>query len=103
HRRACVEAALERRDVDGLGVRAERLEGHRLLHVRAAQLSHAHVDRHLAALEGRPALGPGTRACPLLPAAGGLAGARTFAAPHALAGAPAPGSRRDAVQPDALL
>ena len=51
---AGVEAALERDDVDRLGVGAEGLEGHRLLHVRAAQLSHAHVDRHLAALEVRP-------------------------------------------------
>ena len=37
-------------EVDGLGVRPERLERHRLLHVRAAQLAHPHVQRVLAAL-----------------------------------------------------
>src|SRR5437763_3781152 len=80
-----VEATLECRDVDWLGVRAKWLEGHRLLHVRPAQLSHAHVDRHLAALEGGPALGPRARARPLLPTAGRLARARAFATPYALA------------------
>src|SRR5438309_4171037 len=82
--RAGIEAALERVDVDGLRVRAERLEGHRLLHVRAAQLSHAHVDRHLAALEGGAALGARARARALLPATGGLACAGAFAAADAL-------------------
>ena len=103
HLGARVEAALERGDVDGLGVRAEGLEGHRLLHVRPAQLSHAHVDRHLPALEARPALGARARAGALLPAAGGLAGARAFAAADALARAAAAGGGREAVQPDALL
>ena len=51
--RARVEARLEVGQVDRLGVRAEGLEGHRLLHVRAAQLAHPHVDRVLAALEAR--------------------------------------------------
>src|SRR6266851_2751854 len=100
--RARLEATLERRDVHGLGVRAEGLEGHRLLHVRAAQLSHAHVDRHLAPLEGGPALGARARARALLPTSGGLARARPFSTPDALTRAPAPGSRREAVQPDAV-
>ena len=49
--------ALEVRDVDRLGVRAERLERHRLLLVRPAQLAHPHVDRHLPALEAGAVLG----------------------------------------------
>ena len=47
---AGVEARLEVAKVHGLGVRPERLERHRLLHVRAAQLAHPHVDR----VSGRP-------------------------------------------------
>ena len=54
---AGVEALLERRDVDGLRVRPERLERHRLLHVRAAQLPHPHVNGVLATLEPGPRLG----------------------------------------------
>ena len=61
------------REVDRLGVRPEGLERHRLLHVRAAQLAHPHVDRVLAALEARPLLGARARAGALLAAAGGLA------------------------------
>src|ERR1019366_1005611 len=98
-----LEAALQRGDVDRLGVRTEGLEGHRLLHVRPAQLSHAHVDRHLTAFEGRSALGARARARALLPTAGGLAGARAFAAPDALAGTTAAGRGRQVVQADALL
>src|ERR1035441_2600808 len=79
------------------------LEGHRLLHVRPAQLSHAHVDRHLTAFEGRSALGARAGARALLPTAGGLAGARAFAAPDALAGTTAAGRGRQVVQADALL
>src|SRR6478672_8518878 len=63
--------AIKRGDVHGLGVRAERLERHRLLHVWPAQLSHAHVDRHLAALEVGPPLGARARARALLAAARG--------------------------------
>src|SRR5271166_6855125 len=103
HLGARVEAALERGDVDRLGVGAEGLEGHRLLHVRPAQLSHAHVDRHLPTLETGPALGARPRAGTLLAAAGGLTRAGPFPAPYALAGTPASGSGREAVQPDALL
>src|SRR5208337_4461460 len=77
------------------------LEGHRLLHVRAAQLSHAHVDRHLPALESGTAFGAGACARALLPAPGGLARARPFAAADALARAPAAGSGRQVVQADA--
>ena len=99
---AGVEAALQRGDVHRLGVRAERLEGHRLLHVRPAQLAHPHVDRHLAALEARPALGARARAGALLAAAGGLARARALAAADALARAAAAGRRMQVVQADAL-
>ncbi len=85
HRRAGLEARLEVDQVDRLGVRAERLERHRLLHVRAAQLAHPHVNRVLAALEPGAALGARARAPALLAAAGGLAGARALAAADALA------------------
>src|SRR3712207_2314310 len=44
HRGAVVEPRLEVGEVDRLRVRAERLEGHRHLLVRAAQLAHPHVD-----------------------------------------------------------
>ena len=54
HRSAGLEARLEVGEVDRLGVGAERLERHRLLHVRPAQLAHPHVDRVLAALEAAP-------------------------------------------------
>src|SRR6266403_4278071 len=69
HLGAGVEARLEVTDVDRLRVRAERLERHRLLLVRAAQLAHAHVDGHLPALERGPPLGARARARALLPAA----------------------------------
>src|SRR5665213_2263410 len=98
-----LEARLEVDEVDRLGVRAERLERHRLLLVRAAQLAHPHVDRHLAALEAGAILGAGARAVALLPAARGLAGARALAATDALAGAPAAGRRPQRMQPDPLL
>src|SRR5579859_448207 len=67
--RAGLEPLLEIADVDRLGVGAERLEGHRLLLVRAAQLAHPHVDRVLAALEVCAALGARARAPALLAAA----------------------------------
>src|SRR5205807_3440848 len=97
------EAGLEVGHVDRLGVGPERLKRHRLLHVRAAQLAHPHVDWHLTALEAGPALGAGARAVALLAAAGGLAGARPLAAAHALAGAARAGRRLEVVQADALL
>src|SRR6187200_1142671 len=82
---ACVETLLEVGDVDGLGPRAEVLEGHRLLHVRTAQLAHPHVDRVLAALVGGLLLRAGPGPVALVAAAGGLAEARTLAAPQPLA------------------
>src|SRR5450759_4897462 len=100
---ARVEAALERCDVHRLGVRAKGLEGHRLLHVGAAQLSHAHVDRHLSTLERCAALGARARTGTLLATTRGLPRARAFAAPDSLARAPAAGCRCEAVQADALL
>src|SRR5258707_13918084 len=103
HLGAGCEALLQGGDVDRLGVRAEHLDGHRLLHVGAAELSHAHVDRHLAALEVGPALGARARARALLAAAGGLAGARSFAASDPLARPAADGRGREAVEPDPLL
>src|SRR4051812_43681508 len=70
---AWVEARLEVLHVDRLRVRAERLEGHRHLLRRPAQLAHPHVDRHLAALEARTVLRARARPRALLAAAGGLA------------------------------
>src|SRR5207248_11770935 len=80
---------------------AEGLERHRLLHVRPAQLSHAHVDRHLATLQARPALGARAGAGALLPAPGRLAAARALPAPDPLARATASRGGGQAVQPDA--
>src|SRR5215208_87887 len=80
HVGALVEARLEVLQVDRLRVRAERLEGHRLLLVGAAQLAHAHVDGHLPALEARAVLRARARAVALLAAPGGLARARALAA-----------------------
>ena len=97
-----VEARLEVEQVDRLRVRPERLERHRLLHVRAAQLAHPHVDRHLAALEARAVLGARARAGALLAAAGGLADAGALAAADALARPAAAGGRLQLVQADAL-
>src|SRR5215207_233414 len=99
---ARVEAALEVLEVDRLRVRPERLEGHRLLHVRTAQLAHPHVDRHLAALEARAVLRAGARARALLAATRRLAAARALAAAHALARLAAARVRTQRVQPDLL-
>src|SRR5262249_4675010 len=85
HLRAAVEARVEVLEVDRLRVRTERLERHRLLHVRAAQLAHPHVDRRLAALEPGAVLGAGARAVALLAATGRLAGTRALAAADPLA------------------
>src|SRR5579884_787581 len=102
-RGAGVEASLEIQQVDRLGVRAEGLERHRLLHVRAAQLAHPHVDRVLAALEAGAPLGARARAPALLATARGLARARALAAADPLARAARPGRRLEVVQPDALV
>ena len=85
HLGALVEALLEVLEVDRLRVRAERLEGHRLLLVGPAQLAHAHVDGHLPALEARAVLRARARAVAVLAAPGGLAHARALAAADALA------------------
>src|SRR5207302_1645474 len=97
------ETALERTEIHRLRAGPEGLERHRLLHVRPAQLSHAHVQRHLPALEAHPALGPRARARALLAAPCGLARARALAAPDTLARTAASARRRQAVQADALL
>ena len=97
------EARLEVEQVDRLGVGPERLERHRLLHVRAAQLAHPHVDRHLAALEAGALLGARARAVALLAAAGGLAGARALAAADPLARPARARGGLEVVQADALL
>src|SRR6476620_182075 len=98
-----VEPTLEILEVDRLRVRPERLEGHRLLHVRAAQLAHPHVDRHLAALEARAVLRACAGARALLAATGGLARARAVSAADALAVLARARGRLQGVQPDGLL
>src|SRR5215212_2447432 len=82
---ARVEARLEVGQVHGLRTRAELLEGHRLLHRRAAQLAHPHVDRSLAALEAHALARAAAGARALVPAPGRLAAARAVTAPDALA------------------
>src|SRR5204863_5770112 len=101
--RSVVEARVQVGEVHRLGVRPERLERHRHLLVRAAELAHPHVDRVLAALEARAALGAGARAVALLATAGGLARARALAAADALARPARAGGRLEAVEADALL
>src|SRR5215210_6204918 len=96
---AVVETRLEVADVDRLGLGAELLEGHRLLHVRAAQLAQAHVDRHLAALEAVADLRARARARALLAATRGLPVARALAPADAFA--PAPRARRGAERVEA--
>src|ERR1700761_5123263 len=80
-----LEALLEVGQVDRLSLGAEILEGHRLLHVRAAKLSHPHVDRGLPALVAGLFLGARARARALVAAAGGLAHAAALAPADALA------------------
>src|SRR5688500_7423002 len=80
-----VEASLEVPQVDRLGPRAELLERHRLLHVRAAQLAHPHVDGRLPTLEIDLAPRARARAGAFVAAAGGLAVAGALAAADALA------------------
>src|SRR3954453_15123318 len=101
-RRAVVEARIQVVEVDGLGVRPERLERHRHLLVRPAQLAHPHVDRVLAALEARAGLGAGTRAVALVAAPGRLAVAGAMAAPDALAGLARARRRLETVEADGL-
>src|SRR5947209_4012693 len=100
---AGVEARLQVGQVDRLGLRAEGLERHRLLHVRAAQLAHPHVDGVLTTLEARPPLGSRPRTPALLAAACGLARARALPSTHALARLTRARSRLQVVQAHALL
>src|SRR5207248_2652003 len=83
---AYLEARFEVAQVDGLRVRAERPDRHRVRGRVAAQLRGAHVERHLAALEAR-AHGVRARArlLALDPAAGVAPLARAQAAADALA------------------
>src|SRR5918997_901440 len=99
---AVVEARVEVAQVDRLGLRAELLERHRLLHRRAAQLAHPHVDRVLPALEAHAPLAARARAGALVAAAGGLAGARALAAADALAVLARALGRLQGVESDAL-
>src|SRR3954471_14160785 len=103
HLGAVVEALLEIAQVDRLALRAELLEGHRLLHVRAAQLAEPHVDRHLAALEVHLALAARASAGALVAAAGGLAEAGALAAADALAAVARAGGRLQVVEADLLF
>src|SRR4051794_6137783 len=98
-----VEARLEVSQVDRLGLRAELLERHRLLHVRTAQLAHPHVDGRLPTLEVQLDLGSGARARALVAAARGLARAGALAAADALARPARPGGRLQRVESDAAV
>src|SRR3954452_22329348 len=98
-----VEPLLEVPQVDRLGLRAELLERHRLLHVRAAQLANPHVDGRLPTLEVHLLLGAGAGARALVAAAGGLARARALAAADALARPARPGGRLQGVESDPLV
>ena len=98
---AGVEAILEVGDVDRLGRGAEVLERHRGLFVRAAKLSHPHVDRVLPALVAGLLLRARARAVALVAAAGGLAAA-ALAAADPLARPFRARLRPDVVQPDLL-
>src|SRR5689334_24630328 len=77
---AGVEAIIEVADVDRLGRGAEVLERHRLLFVRAPELSHPHVDRVLPALVAGLLLRARARAVALLATARGLAQPAALAA-----------------------
>src|ERR1044072_7268930 len=100
---AGLEARLEVLEVHGLRVRPEHLERHRLLHVRAAQLAHPHVNRHLSALEAGTVLGARARAGALAAAARRLARARGVAAADALARLAAARSGLQRVEADRLV
>src|SRR5215204_6794894 len=98
-----VEARIEVVEVHGLRLRPELLERHRLLHMRAAQLAHPHVDRRLTSLEVHALLRARARAGTLVAASGGLAGARALATADALARLARAGRRLQGVQTDALF
>src|SRR5581483_6245016 len=101
-RGARLKARLEIDEIDRLGLGPERLERHRLLHMRTAQLAHPHVNRVLAALEPVSLLGARARAPAFLAAAGGLAGARALAAANALARAARARSGTEVMKADSL-
>src|SRR5918997_1748446 len=101
--RPLVEPCLEVAQVHRLGVRAELFERHRLLHVRAAQLAHPHVDRRLPTLEVHALLRARARAGALVAATRGLAGAGALAATDALARPPRAGGRLQRVKANALV
>src|SRR3954449_10015680 len=98
-----VEARLEGPQVDRLGLRAELLERHRLLHVRTAQLAHPHVDGGLPTLEVHLLPRSRARARALVAAARRLARARALAAADALARLARPGGRLQRMESDALV
>src|SRR5215212_10833097 len=100
---ARVEARLEVGQVHGLRTRAELLERHRLLHRRAAQLAHAHVDRVLAALEANALARAAAGAGALVPAPRRLAGARAVPAADSLALLARALVRAEGVEPDTAL
>src|SRR5436190_4001019 len=101
---AVVETRVEITEVDRLGVRAPVcLERHRLLHVRAAQLAHPHVNRVLAALEVDLPLRARAGAGALLAAAGGLAEAGALAAADPLLAVARTGVRLQVVESDLFL
>src|SRR5918999_5379657 len=99
---ARVEARLEVPQVHRLGAGTELLERHRLLHGRAAQLAHPHVERVLAALEAHAPLVARAGAGALVTAAGGLAHAGALAAADPLALLARAGRRLQRVEADAL-
>src|ERR1700761_9605363 len=97
---ARLETLLEIGKVHGLGLGAEVLERHRLLHVRTAKLSHPHVNRVLAALVAGLFLGARARAGAVLAAARSLAVAAALAATDALATVGRAGLRLQVVEAD---
>src|SRR6185503_2664801 len=88
--------------VDGLGVRAEGLERHRLLHVGAAQLANPHVQRYLAALIPALGLAAGARSGALRAAAGSLSVPRAGTTADPLARLAGALRRCDGVQSDPI-
>ena len=97
-----VEAVLEVGEVDRLGLGAGVLERHRLLFVRAAQLSHPHVDRVLPALVAGLPLRAGARPVPLVPRPEVLPSGSPRRGRSRLRGVREPGFGLDVVQPDLL-
>src|SRR4029077_12238013 len=97
-----LEAGVDVREGHRLGGGPGRLERHRHLLVRAAQLAHPHVDGVLAALVADLALVAGALARALVPATGGLAVAGADTAAEALSRPPRPLGRLQGVEADVL-